>query len=266
MSYKLNPNGPYKQNSGAAITEKSTNIDFGAAQHIQEAANLNKVDGTPRPMESPNVVGGNGVAAADYQISMTTGGAGNSPGNNAGNIQFIWNDPVSVQVGELLRIDPQDGFDGGEYRVISIEGSTIFTVNANWKDSYYDIQNWQMYKVKGTFATQAEGNYMMKKMAATVHGTEPSKLVTGAADYGRRKVAKMPDSIKTLKVATALRQGKFDTVSGQWAEGYPQLVTDSFNPDEEAAENQNKTALKGEYVFRNGTPTPQASDYDQKKG
>ena len=77
------------------------------------------------------------------------------------------------------------------------------------------------------------------------------------------------DGVRTVKTATAIRQGKFDIYSGKFDAGFPVVTEDAFSGADGASGD---TAAKvtrqepGTLVYKLGQPIPVSQEYDEKTG
>ncbi len=260
--YKLYTSGPYKQNNGTAITSRSTVVDSGAAKNISTSQNLNGVENVAGEKSLPNVVGGtDGVGAA--QVGASLGNA--SPGDSDGFVIITFDDSQTLVAGEMVYVEGSLTFKNGFYRILSVVSPTVIKINdVATTNQYQGETSWVVKRVVGTFATQGEDNFIMMKNDATVHGQTNTKLASGASDYGRNKIAKFNVALKTTRVATAIRNGKYDAYSGEFDAGFPVDATDTLNADEVTVDDTSKLALKGELQYRDGGPNPTQKDYTAK--
>jgi hypothetical protein len=106
----------------------------------------------------------------------------------------------------------------------------------------------------GTFAFDSTGTGIVaKKVTTTLSGVSKTFLQSGAAVPGaRRQVAKI-EGLTTSKVTTAIRNGKFNSVSGVFDGGFPQSSTDSFGTDD--------AVTSSELQYMHGNPIPASGSY-----
>lgn len=107
----------------------------------------------------------------------------------------------------------------------------------------------------GVFAyDDASSEIIAKKVTTRLAGAVDNDFLrSGAAEPGLRRKANKIEGLKTLKVTTDLRAGKFNHVTGKWDSGYPQTSDDNFGTDDavESAELQ--------YMY--GNPVPASGEY-----
>ncbi len=104
----------------------------------------------------------------------------------------------------------------------------------------------------GTFAFD-NNSPVAKRVTTTLSGVSKTFLQSGAAAPGtRRQVAKI-EGLTTSKVTTAIRNGKFNSVSGVFDGGFPQSSTDSFGTDD--------AVTSSELQYMHGNPIPASGSY-----
>ncbi len=266
--YKLYTGGPYKQNNGSAITSTSTDITVGAAKSVRDSLNLNRTENSTQEASVPNVVVGvDGTASADVETITTIDSFAVT---SDGLVQCVFGSAHSLIVGDVIRIDdttlPKDA-----YRVIRVVDSVNVVINELSSSDIESLTSIAATKQKGVVGEQGVENFIMQKNDATVHGqTSSAPLTSGSSDYGRSKVHKT-NAVRTRKVATAIRQGKYDFVSGEFDAGYPAEANDfasmdtdaSDVPDDESKSATGKREVGGEMTYRVGA-TPTTAEYDAK--
>lgn len=258
--YKLYSGGPFTQNNGSTITATSTDINLGTAKNIRDSEVLNRSDWKSGVMLTPDVLGGRDVTAADFETVVS--GDCTFSESSEGLTQLI----LAASHGLV-----QDDFIvattniTGSYRVVRVVDGTTIVINLVWNSAYEAYSDLSYKVVKGTFGRQGVDNFIMRKNDATVHGEAgPNSVTAGASDNGRRrKVAKHSDTIRTRKVATAIREGKYNISTGEFTSGYPTSSNDSMNADDATAESTNKIGVKGEYTYKAGG-SPITGDYEAK--
>jgi hypothetical protein len=109
----------------------------------------------------------------------------------------------------------------------------------------------------GTFAYKMQsGVYMVRRIATTVNGSANTSIYSGASDYGRNSIHRSEKDRRT----------KLGGISWVIATGdnhptFSYTRTDAlttFSQDEAARPTR---AIPGEFVFRDGSPTPSQKDY-----
>jgi hypothetical protein len=267
-NYKLYTSGPYKQNNGSAITATSTDINLGVAKKVQDGVVLSKVDNLTGAPSFPNVKGGvKGVGFADYGTTLTVATTGVAQ-NNATNdlVQLTFTGVHGLSVGNTIGFTTNTTgaqFREVFYRVMGIVSTSGITINMEHNAGLNSLTP-TVKVVNGTFAVQGDENFVMMKNDATVHGQANSKLAYGASDYGRRKVAKFDETLNTVRVATAIRNDKYDPYTGDFDTNFPVDTTDTLNTDDETVDSTTKIGTKGELTFRSGGANPTSADYRAK--
>lgn len=269
--YRLYTGGPYKQNNGSAITSSSTDINVGAAKYTKDGDILNRTENSTQEQGVPGVVGGvDGVASGDWDSMGTVNVDSIAEGVNGMSL-IDASTSHGLVVGQLVRIDDQDLFPNQVYRVLSVPTADQILVNAVFDAEMASITELVMFKSSGDIANMDAGNYAMRKVVGTVHGeTSLAPLTSGSSDYGRSKVHKT-NAVRTRKVATAIREGRYDFVSGDFDAGYPTeandftgMDTDGSNvPDDETKSTTGKREVGGELTFKSGG-APTTTEYPAK--
>jgi hypothetical protein len=122
----------------------------------------------------------------------------------------------------------------------------------------------------GRFADMAAGEYVMRRTADELAGQSNTKLASGGSDFGQRKSPPgKVETIKTVATAKAIREGKWNPVTGTFDAGAPETNTSggwsmkgnvAATGDTDGAANDS-IAQPGELVYRTGAPTPKVDHY-----
>jgi hypothetical protein len=261
--YRLYTGGPYKQNNGSAITSTSTDISVGAAKGIKDSEILNKTENSSQVPSVPDVSPGvDGVAPADTE-SFTT--IDSFAATSDGLVECTFSSAHGLSIGDVVCVN-EEAFPKKVYRVVRVTGGTTAVINEQSSSAITSLLSISSTKNSGVMGEQGAENFIMKKNDATVHGeAAPAEIVTGSSDTGnRRKVAKHSDTIRTRKVATAIRLGKYDIVSGEFDSGYPASSNDAMNSDDETVDSTTKIGVKGELTFKHSGAQAASKDYEAK--
>ncbi len=128
-----------------------------------------------------------------------------------------------------------------------------------------------------SFATMAEGFYIIRRGGAQteqIHGDSYTSLRSGASD-GRRRSIHKTEIIRTTLTATALRENRWNQVSGVWADGYPgsdngtsgtwDIDQNSFVTDGTADHAALPSGeIPGELVYKEPKNVPVQDDYKER--
>lgn len=262
--YTLYTGGPYKQRNGNAVTASSTDVNGGSAKNVSSNENFRRSNWDSGVTDIPNVSGGiNGVTAAQFQLMGSLNVLSVTTLNGLNLATLDSGDTTSLSVGQTILL-------GSTYvcRVVRIISSTTFTIN---RTDIFDA-SYSVSFIKGTFGVNEAENFIMKKFDGNVHGQVNTKLQSGAADYGRDKVHRI-FALRTSKVTTAIRQGKWNIFTGQFttdpstSNDYTSMDIDGSNvPDEEAKDSTTKYGTKGELIYNHGGRAVKQQDYEAKTG
>jgi hypothetical protein len=265
--YKLYTGGPYKQNNGTAITSTSTDITVGAAKLVKDSDILNRTENSTQEQGVPTVKGGvDGVFPGDVQNGVVVD---SFTASSEGLLQCVYGSAHGLVVGDMV-IFTDVQFPKQAYRVVRVVSGTELVINELPTSDLTVLNTISTFKLEGTFSTQGAENFVMQKNDAQVHGIVASVALAGASDFGRSKMHKT-NAVRTRKVATAIREGKYDFVSGEFDSGYPTeandfggMDTDGSNvPDDESKSAAGKREVGGELTFKSGG-TPTTSEYPAK--
>lgn len=127
----------------------------------------------------------------------------------------------------------------------------------------------------GTFAYNNQ-RPVGKRVSSTINGLSNDVLLSGAAQPAlvqsihKIQVAGMgySEGVRTRKLTSAIRAGKWNEYAGEFEDGYPQLSTDVFALDpsyEDSAANPSRE-VPGKLVYKTGAPTIVNDDYKEKTG
>lgn len=107
----------------------------------------------------------------------------------------------------------------------------------------------------GSFAYDSVGSEIVAKKVTTelAGGVSNTFLRSGAAVPGERRKVNKIEGLKTSKVTTALRTGKYNHVTGAFDNGYPQASDDSFGNDD--------ATTAAELQFMYGSTVPGNAEY-----
>lgn len=275
--YTLYTGGPYKQINGSAITASSTVIDKGTAKNVPDSENLTRSDWRAGNAETPTVVGGvDGVGCPHVSSTLTIDTIDQS---NATEdlVQLTFSGNHGLVVGDIIMMSAsetgRDEFSEVFYRVVRVVSTTDVVINKQHNTSLNGNTGAVFTKV-GTFANIGAGNYTMKRVSANVHGQAETLMRSGGSDKGLAKVHYMR-SARVSKVATAIRQGKYNIYSGEWqttafpqtANDYTSLDVDGTNvPDNESKALTGKREVGGAFSINAGGKSVQTKDYEAKTG
>lgn len=272
MSFShLYTGGPYKQRTGSAITAVSTDINGGAIKVPGTSDVVSNISPDGGAETFPTIKGGVGGASyADYGAYNTPSGRAiaEGAGSYVGMLKLTISGH-SFTVGNAIAISgTQSGTYDGAYRIVAHVDANNVILNSAYKGN---LTGFAYANPDGTIANQVAGNYAMKKLSCQVHGIDYDKLQSGAADYGRNKVARI-FALRTSKIATAIRAGYWDMFSGRFttdpslSNDYTSMDFDGSNvPDDEAKVLTGHTYnVGGELTYRFGGANPTTDEYDTK--
>ncbi len=266
--------GPYRQANGSLISAVSTKVDGGS---MKSASSSNENFRNVLPQQGSNlntkVVGGVDLGQADWgSFVQATGFSGLVNGITAGTGQwaglavlnkfahgFIVGSVVNVRNTNTSQTGT--GIYEGIHRVKDVPSSDAAVLNTPYVANASGVLT---ANPVGNVASYANRNFQYVKSLGQVHGVNNTKLASPGSDYGRAKVHKV-NSIRTQKVATAIRAGHFVYASGTFSTK-PAQTEDyaSMGTDEVTVNNTTNYGLKGELVYRYGGPSGAMSDYNGK--
>lgn len=265
-NYILYTGGPYKQRTGSAITATSTDINGGSAKAMAKSETLGRSEFHRGNYKNRSYSGVPGVLSVQYNyLSVQTV----SDGQISGLVLLQSDDPMGLNPGDYVYIVwpveiNHNGKISDTYKVISNylngAGGTQIVIDLPTKDiinigggSYNNVS---LYTFSGTLNNQLAENYIMQKNDGSLAGLPSNILAYGSSDHGRDKVHRI-NALRTNKVATSIRQGKYHVVSGVWlttpsvSNDYTLMDNDGTNiPDDEAKSISNNRGVGGEIAYR----------------
>jgi hypothetical protein len=271
---KLNPNGPFKQRDGSAITATSTNVNTGGMKMAGSSSLLRTVHPGAGNNENTRLVNGNDCGVAQWGsfvtatgVSGATTGITNSSSPYAGLAKLTANNHPFNATGQTVHVNNNatgvstTGLYQGIHRIVAILDPHSVVLNT----PYVSDQTGITYATGiGGLAWMAKRNYAMRGVSGSVHGQANAKMSTPASDYGRDKVHGL-NTVRTQKTTTAIRAGNLSLTSGVFTTK-PEQTSDLGNmgTDEALVDSTTKFGLKGEFVYRHGGPSGVMGDYDGK--
>lgn len=275
--YTLYSGGPYRQRNGSVVTSSSTDINGGAAKNMARSETLTRSNWKTGNPEIPTLVVANKLGPADVKDGMPGGLIFDGVSNDGGFFKISYSSAsVIVNVDDLISVNDDGGplTDNGVtrwYKVIRKTGTASegsFTISCPYTDEpIYDLL--EITIQNGTYNQNASENFIMKKNDARVHNTIKDKLSSGAADYGRSKIHDVKN-VFTPKIATAIRAGEYNIVSGTFT--YPIVVTQDYNnmsingngyPDDETRAIVSGYGVGGELTYSQQR-IPATGQYDRR--
>lgn len=264
MSYTLHIDNDKKQISGSAITATSTNVNGGAAVALGTMAPTDSALGAQVPLGNAmngysQVVQSKSVFGAFHTtpISLT------SVASASGKCRFTKNSH-GRSVGDIINVTGStSGNVDGIHKITAVATNTFDTDKA-----YVASANAGSYtRVSGDFAEMTVGSYLIRGgVSHEVAGGEYTFNQFGS-DFGVRNAIHKLESIRTRRIATAIRAGYWNEFSGSWSTK-PTVASDSFGNDEAARPTR---AIPGELTYRisgqpDGTNGVTQDDYEAKNG
>lgn len=104
----------------------------------------------------------------------------------------------------------------------------------------------------GSFAYNSNSP-VAKKLSTMLSGVANDVLLSGAAQPGQRRKVHKLEGLTTSLVTTAIREGYYNVVTGQFASPYPSGSVDSFGTDDAV------TSHELQYMY--GHPVPAMASY-----
>lgn len=112
----------------------------------------------------------------------------------------------------------------------------------------------------GTFAFDNQ-RPVGKKVTSSLSGVNNTVLLSGAGNPGGIRSIHKVETVTTRKLTTALRENRYNEVTGEFDAGYPQVVTDTFDDDDAANPTM---AVPGELTYKTGAANPVTDEYAAK--
>lgn len=123
----------------------------------------------------------------------------------------------------------------------------------------------------GEFAYNNESP-VAKKVTSSLAGESNTFLLSGASDPSNVRSIHKLEVVRTRRLTTALRENRFNEVTGEFDSGYPVVAVDNFydistdslvagSTDNAAAPTRN---VPGELVYKTGAPNPVTDNYKAK--
>lgn len=111
---------------------------------------------------------------------------------------------------------------------------------------------------------QQYGEFIARRInGMRIGGNADNTLRDASSDFGYRRELGLT-TIRTVKISEGLRQNGFSMVSGVWTDGLPGSGEDSSAMSLSSDAEINLTRLKrGQFSFRDGSPTVQNNDYPE---
>jgi hypothetical protein len=122
----------------------------------------------------------------------------------------------------------------------------------------------------GTFAYNNQ-RPVAKKTTTTISGTANDFLVSCAAQptlvqsihYQKVQTMGYSQGVRTRRLTSAIREGKWNQYTGQFDSGYPVVDADIFENDNAALPTRD---VPGVLTYKTGAPTSVTSNYSEKTG
>lgn len=110
-----------------------------------------------------------------------------------------------------------------------------------------------------------------KRLSETINGSLNDYLLSGAAvpslvksiHYLKVCSGGCSDGVRTRKLTTALREGRFNEYTGKFEVGYPVVSVDNFDTDNASRPSR---SVPGTLVYKSGSQVPTTAAYKPKKG
>lgn len=250
-AYKLYTSGPYKQRDGSAITASSTVIDGGVAKNISDGDNLSRSDWRLGNTQTPTALGGiDGSTASDITTLPNIGTIGTSLN---GFVLLVYDGgiPSGMVVGSII-IFEHALFTRRAYRVLRFQGTDV-EINQVASSAITLVTNLSSWKVDGTFAANYD--------AITVKPND---------NLSHEKIHKVR-SLRTYKVATAIRSGTYNIFTGDFgstpssANDFASMDQDGTDvPDDETKNMVGGYNIGGEITYKVGGRTATTNEYERK--
>lgn len=112
----------------------------------------------------------------------------------------------------------------------------------------------------GTFAFDNQ-RPVGKKVTSSLAGVSNTVLLSGAGNPGGIRSIHKVETVTTRKLTTALRENRYNEVTGEFDAGYPEVVTDTFDSDDAANPTM---AVPGELTYKTGAANPVTDEYAAK--
>lgn len=275
MAYSLYNGNKYATRDGVVSSGSmvSPDVDGGALKMMgtANAAGLRASAINQGDADGPFIQPRTDVGPAQWTSSITNGSATSGNGvQGLLRINFTTGNPHSLSVGQVVVITDSITGIKGAARVYSIPNTTGVILNRAYQASTGNIT---LSTAVGTMAGQTVGNYIMKRVAGTVHGQSTNTmLIAGAVRNDSRDKVHKVNAVRTSKVATAIRAGYWNVFTGSWTTA-PSVSNDytlfdldgSDAPDDTTKDSTSSYGLRGEFTYQQQR-TPVTGDYEAKTG
>lgn len=172
-----------------------------------------------------------------------------------------------VSVGDVIHLANATGTDyDGFYKVLSVPDANSIVV----RGTYVATGTGTITKYTGSIARQEAGKYIGVNITSEVNGVA-TRAVGAGSDFGQRRPIHKIEAVRTVKTATAIRNGYWDVYSGSWTTA-PTESNDWGNGWRSEGtgtldEAANPTRTKpGELVYDDGSAAPKLADYNTYSG
>jgi hypothetical protein len=225
------------------------------------SANMGKVAaGTPNlGVFASQVVTGNDIGSAQWGTNVS---AGVSVAAASGFAVYTKNSH-GLLVGAVVNVTDTNSKVNGTQRITAKDTNTFTTTKAYTSGA----GTVTYYPASGNFATLTAGSYVIRRVTTSLAGVANTVLLTGASNFGNRRSIHQVESVRTRRVATAIRAGYYSIYDGTWSTA-PTLANDistweTIGTDEAA----NPTAsVPGEIIYKTGKPVPVQGNYPARSG
>jgi len=248
----LVPADHLKQISGSAITATSTNINGGSALNPGTSTRLDSVAiGNPSAIFGSQIILNRG--SGNRTFFTLVGVVATSVASGAGGFCAFTKNSHGLVVGDVLVISGATAVSLNTIHVITAKTTNTFTTDVP-------------YTASGTAGTYRKTTGSIRTIQSVIRGVTTSlagisntTMQSPASNYGRNSIHKVI-TVRTNKVATAIRAGYWNFYSGTWST-QPSLSEDSTDFGTDDAANPSY-AVPGELVYL--TPSVVTENYDAK--
>lgn len=277
MAYTIyNPSAgdDYYDNAGTATTSSTQPTqNYGASTGATSFASalLNAV--SPGDLNSSGLYGAQVVRHFRTGVIScfitATGVVSTSVADSGGGFCKFTKATHGLSVGDILYFSGATANSINKIHKITAKDASTFTTNVAYEASAtsgtYNVDNLTI-----RFASMTAGQYVVRRGTTNyVAGVANNVLRSGTSNYGIYRSINKTEHGQTTKVTTALRAGKWNSVTGTWDNGYPAHADDSIGnvagstvtdgtADHAALPTQD---IPGELVYRTGAPTATQGDY-----
>jgi len=168
-----------------------------------------------------------------------------------------------LTVGTVVNINDTNSKVHGPQRITAVTTNTFKTTKAYTAGAGTLTYNPGV----GTFAAFTADEWIIRKVTTTIQGGQSNTVLwSGGSDFGRRRSINKVEHVYTRRVATAIRAGYWNMVTGVWSTkptNNDDASTYSWGGSNDTAASPTY-AIPGRLIYKEGKPQPVQDTYPQK--